>query len=297
MLFLVALFLLKNPSIFKNSVFYRSANGENGLIYSTAVVGDLVNKDTDGDGIPDWEESLWGTDPTKKETTPGIPDSVAISKLKASQGTSAGTTATADQKPENLTKTDQFSRELFATVASLNQNGAMDQTTVDKISSSLADHIKNSTPRKIYMLSDIKVTQDNSVASVKKYENAVNSLDNNLKKKYPTKGAVADILKRFIVDQNNIDITVLPELDPFIKQAEEGVNGMLKINVPSDLAQVHLDIINATERLMENESDFQSFDTDPIVAMTGISKYQENMNLYASAFEKYINIMDKKLNS
>ena len=29
----------------------------------TINLADLVQKDSDGDGIPDWEETLWGTDP------------------------------------------------------------------------------------------------------------------------------------------------------------------------------------------------------------------------------------------
>ena len=101
------------------------------------AIGDLVNKDTDRDGILDWEEPLWGLDPTKTETTPGVPDSSVIKKLKVEQGFSSNTTEGGQDYTENLTETDKFSRELFSTIASLNQNGVMDRTTIDKISSSL----------------------------------------------------------------------------------------------------------------------------------------------------------------
>ncbi|MEK7582072.1 MAG: thrombospondin type 3 repeat-containing protein, partial [Patescibacteria group bacterium] len=30
------------------------------------TLGQLIGKDTDGDGLKDWEEMLWGTDPNKK---------------------------------------------------------------------------------------------------------------------------------------------------------------------------------------------------------------------------------------
>ena len=59
-LFLVALFLLKTTPVFKNKTNLE-LNKNGGLIYGSAIVGDLVNKSTSGDGIPDWEKVLWGT--------------------------------------------------------------------------------------------------------------------------------------------------------------------------------------------------------------------------------------------
>jgi hypothetical protein len=293
-LFLVVLFLAKNTSVFKNTVAFVQGK-QDGLTYNTVSIGDLINKDGDKDGVLDWEEPLWGLDPTKKETTPGIPDSTVANKLKANQGNVEQ--GESSLNTENLTETDKFSRELFSTTASLSQNGAMDQATAEQISNSLADRIKNSPTRKIYVLSDIKTTNDNSITAIKKYVNLVDTIDNNLKKKYPAKGTVTEILQKFIIDENNVDVTVLKDLDPNIKQAQEGISEMLKISVPSYLAQIHLDLINATERVMENILDFQLFDTDPIVAMSGMSKYEENMNLYTLSFETFINTVSKKLNS
>lgn len=104
---------MEDTSIFKNTLTFIQEKQKNGLVYQSTTIGELVNKDTDGDGIPDWEEKLWGTDPTKKETTPGIPDGLAIQKLKAAQGINETTSS----GPENLTHTDEFSRELFSTIA------------------------------------------------------------------------------------------------------------------------------------------------------------------------------------
>lgn len=293
-LFLVVLFLIKNTSVFKNTVALIQ-NKQSGLTYNTVAVGDLINKDTDKDGILDWEEPFWGLDPTTTETTPGMPDSSVVAKLKAEGKSIPSEDPSLAENEENLTETDKFARELFSTVASLNQNGAMDEATAEEISNSLIEKMKNSAPGKVFTLSDIKTTSDNSAPAIEKYVKLVNTLDNNLIKKYPAKGSVSEILQKFVIDENNVDVTILKDLDPNIKQAKEGVNEMLKISAPSDLAQIHLDMINATERIMENLLDFQLFETDPIIAMKGMSKYEDNMNLYNLAFENFINTITKKL--
>ena len=82
--FVVVLFFIKNKTTFQNYLNNGNDEQNNGLVYSTETLESMVNKDTDGDGILDWEEGLWGTDPIKKETTPGTPDKVAIEKIKAS---------------------------------------------------------------------------------------------------------------------------------------------------------------------------------------------------------------------
>jgi hypothetical protein len=291
-LFLVALFLIKNTSVVKNSINSVFKNQESGLAYTTTLK-ELVYKDEDGDGVPDWEEGLYGLDPTKKETTPGTPDSVAINKLKAKENDANQANAENIQNEENLTQTDKFSRELFSSTAALNQNGIMDQNTADQLSNSLASKIQNTPIRKIFLLSDIKVINDNSIKAVKSYNDTLN----NIQQKYPNKGTVLDVLQKFVIDENNVDSSVLVELDPIIKQTQGTINEMAKMNVPQFLASTHLDILNALERLSENTSDIRLYDSDVIVALSGISQYQNNATLLESAVKKLTDIINNKLNN
>ncbi|KKS04564.1 MAG: hypothetical protein UU82_C0008G0007 [Candidatus Nomurabacteria bacterium GW2011_GWC2_41_8] len=284
--------MLKTPLIFKNATNSELDKENQGLAYSNALIGDLVNKDTDLDGVLDWEESLWGTDPTKKETAPGISDSVAIDKLKAEQG--IGEKIGGDsQNTENLTETDKFSRELFSTVATLNQEGEMDQATIDKISSSLADHIQNSPPRKIYTFSDIKVIKDDSVQAVKKYNDTLDSIH----AKYPIKGNVADILQKFIADENNVNTSALAELDPIIEPTNKIINATVKTSVPQFLAPLHLDFINGLERFTENLNDIKLYDTDVIVSFSAMSQYEQNTAILEVAAKELRDAIRQKLNN
>jgi hypothetical protein len=290
MVFLVALFLIKNGLIFKNTAILGINKQANGLTYGDATVADLVNKDTDGDGVLDWEEPLWDLDPTKKETVAGIPDSTTVSKLKGEQGISSYTDA---ENSENLTETDKFSRELFSSVAALTQSGTLDQAAIDKISDSLSDNIKNSTPRKIYLLSDLKITKDESLKSVQNYRNALMDLQN----KYPDKGNVFDILKKFTADENNLDPAVLVELDPIIDQTQKTINALVKISVPQSIASFDLDFLNAHERILENEQDIKLFETDPVVTMGALSQFEKNVSLLQSTLDAVVGEIRNKLSS
>jgi len=295
--FAVALFLLKTTSVFENKETYKGAGQKNGLTYGNITIKDLVNKDTDGDGILDWEEGLWGTDPTKKETTPGTPDKVAIENLKKQTGQNQQEQGLPllkngdNQSIENLTQTDQFSRELFSTIATLNQNGIVDQATIDKLGASLAEKIQNPIIRKVFLISDIKTINDNSVQAFINYNNALNSIF----QKYPTTYSVLDVLQEFIIDENSVDVSVLSKLNPIIEQSNKVMTAMVKMNVPQSLSVLHLNFINTLQRLVENLSDIKLYDNDSIVALGGISKYKENTTQLESDLNNLVNVIDQKL--
>jgi hypothetical protein len=187
----------------------------------------------------------------------------------------------------------------MATVTTLVENGAVDkngnidQATLDKITSSLENNVQNSPQRKIYILSDLKITNDESATSIKKYSAALKKLQPKGQVKY----TVPDILNKFAPDDtgNNIDPSVLPELDPIIKQMNDLMNGMIKTNVPSSLASLHLNSINAMEAVMENLNDVKLYDTDPIVAFSGMVKYQTNTNILVSTTKNLNAAINSKL--
>ena len=291
--FLLLLFFLKSESQYKNEAT-GDTKQDVGLTYGNERVSDLVNKDTDSDGVPDWEESLWGTDPTKKVSNQdGIPDEAYIEKLKTETGKNGTNLATGPVNEGNLTQTDKFSRELFSTITALNQAGPIDQNTIDKLSGSLADQIKNSPQRKIFTLAEIKITNDSSKQATQNYSEAMN----NLYKKYPMNGNVIDILNKLNTPDNNIDnASTLSELDPFIKQTKGIIDGMVKMAVPKELASLHLDVINGLEKLTENLSDIQLLDSDTVVALGAISQYQKNTETLQMAVDKLYNTVKKKLN-
>ncbi len=291
---LVALFFIKNKTTFKNTLDPILGNQENGLTYEAKTLEDLVNRDTDGDTILDWEEGLWGTDPTKGETTPGILDTVAVEKLKAEQQNTTENKETekggkADE--ENLTQTDKFSREFFTTIATLNQSGEMDQATIDALGISLAERMQNAAPVKIYTIKDIKIKNSDDVQAIQKYSDALW----NIYGKYSAGKEVPEVLEKLVADEENMSI--LKELDPIINRIKKIIAELLKMEVPPSLSILHLDLVNNSERLLENISDIRLLDTDPILSIGAIGQYWENTAALESVAGKLVIAIQQKLNN
>lgn len=283
--FLCALFFTKNTDIFKN------LTGRGGLVYSgNETVEDLVARDTDLDGVSDWEEGLFGTDPTKKDTNDdGIPDNIEIAKRRGQSLENGEFNLSLDGTDGgNLSRTEMFSRELFSTVAALNQAGVIDQDTIDKLSDSLVGQIQNSSSKKTFSYSDLKIIKLDNLQTIRNYNNALN----NIYDRYPTKNATIDVLYEIVIDENTFDESALAELDPIIKQTNNIINEMAKMNVPESLALSHLGLLNELQRFSENLSNIRIYDVDPVLAVGSISKYEAsvaNLESAASNLTKAIN--------
>lgn len=282
-LFLVAVFSIKTGWPFKKNVVETKIPN----LIGTETLKELSTKDTDGDGIADWEEGLWGTDPLKKETTPGTQDSVAIEKLRAEKGIANTKTN------ENLTKTEQFAQELFSTVAILNQSGEIDQNTIDTLSASITKEIENPIQKKIYRLTDIKIIESNTKINMQDYNKATGAV---LYNKYPINIKILTVLEESLTTEGDINVTTLNKLDPINKQVQEIITGLLKIKVPSTLAILHINLLNTFQAISENLTNIKQLDTDPIVAMSAIAKYPDNNDRLEIIIRELAKVITSQIN-
>lgn len=291
--FLVVIFSVKGRSIFKNNASDTGLSG--GLKYDSTVVENLVNKDSDKDGVPDWEEGLWGTNPNSKDSdADGVTDDKEIAKLKADlKQNTDGLVEDPNSTGTNLTQTDKFSQELLTTLAAINQTGDMDPATAQKLGETLATQIESSAPKKVYGPGDIKIIKDDSAAAIQKYNEALDSIT----KKYPASGSAMDILQRFAAEEGNDDTTVLSELDPIVTQTNQVIAGIVKTSVPQSLAAMHLAFINSLEKVSENLNDIQLYNTDAVLALAAISQYEQNTADLQAAVDNLSNTINQKLSS
>lgn len=255
------------------------------MVYTTEPFGALVNKDTDEDGILDWEESLWGTDPTRQDSDDdGISDSAEITKLKSESGTGEESLAADSLK---LTETEKFADQLFATTAALNEGGVVDENTLNSIGTSLAENIQKTTQRKVYTVKNIQISKDESVPAIRAYGLEIQSVQ----AKHPLDTDVAAIAATAIRSDGEIDATVFKKFDPTISQINGIVKDMLAIKPPYSVSTLHVMVINRFQKLSENLEDIKLAEADPIIALKAIEQYENNS---ATLFQ-YITILSSYL--
>jgi hypothetical protein len=167
----------------------------------------------------------------------------------------------------------------------------MDQATTEQISNTLAEKIKNPTPRRVFTSADIKIAKNDLYQNVKDYNNALN----NIFTQNPAKGNVPDILQKFLIDENNVDTTVLVELDPMIKQTEAIVNEIAEIEVPQSLTSFHLELLNSMEKVKENIENIKLYESDVILALSGITQYEESATSLEIAIKNLSSAVEKRL--
>jgi hypothetical protein len=271
-LFLIVFFLFSSKNHFGITA------PKTDLQIGNLTVNDLVQKDSDGDGVPDWEEALWGTDPHNKATFNGVPDATYIAdKKKALSGN--GDTDT------SLTETDKFAQEFFSAFTAMKAAG-QDSTTINNFSSSLGQNIINPNLTDAYTINDVKVDNNNETSDTRnKYYTALKQLFD----KYKTEGLgdELDIVSSQL--NSSSDTSNNPgQSDKLLaigKAYQDFATSMMVMSVPASLTQYHLDIANGANNTGVSVINMAKISGDPIVGLSGLSQYQKYSGDFVTAVE------------
>lgn len=194
-------------------------------IIMSETVKNSSGVDTDGDGLKDWEEVLWGTDPEKSDTNGnGIKDAQEVEVLKRSQTLKQAPTASNAFKNSNTaptqapTLTDKMAQEMFAKYINLKQTGAViDDTTVNQIAQGV---LKNNDNLEIKLqkftainLPNIATTEDST--TIKTYGNEVWNI---MMRNTPKNVALVNEYVTFTKAIQTQDENELKKLDPDYKR-------------------------------------------------------------------------------
>jgi hypothetical protein len=264
LIFFITFKLLSSKSSFFSPKEAGSLNVDR-LAQAGLTVNDLVKKDSDSDGISDWEEALWGTDKNNQMTFNGITDKAYIAGKKKELNV--------DQtKDENgLTETEKFAREFFASYVAMKASGTMDATAINNFSSALGEKIVSPNLVDRYSIKDIKINSENTLESKKAYYSKVKTLF----EKYKTKG-IGDELG---IVENQVNSTESTEstskLTPIAQAYKDFATDTIKISVPSDLSTEHLKIINSANNTGISVFNLVKVVGDPIVGLSGLSQYEK----------------------
>lgn len=217
------------------------------------VVSDAIEKDTDGDGLRDWEETLWGLDPNNPDTDgDGETDGEKIRKIQE--------TLLANQDSEaNKTYTDSVAKEIVTLVATLNAQTGFENKDETILVDELSNFLKASPQKKIYTIEDIQAG-NSKPEDIKKYKDTLGAII--AKYQFTTEEMV--YFKNFEQQSDEHDAAMYIGIS---KKAENTVKAIEKITVPKTLIVKHLTVLNGFEKMKEIADNINMYETDPLIAL------------------------------
>lgn len=237
------------------------------VVSSTTTVGDIITQDTNGNGIADWEEKLWGLDPSVLYTN-GVSNKVIIDEKKKALGAD-----NTNNTPQN--ETDRLARELFTLTQALGQSGEVTSDGLNQIAAKLSTSINANGVTNQYSLKDIQTTKT-SVASLQTYYNAMANRTTKYQADLPDIDVVISALETG-------DSSQVPELLQTAKAYRAIAKDIVKIPVPIGMAGYHLDVVNGFVGVADSFTYLQELDDNATNALIGIAIYNNYNNKLSTA--------------
>lgn len=263
----------------------------------TALLHAIATKDSDGDGLADWEESLYGTDShTVDSLNLGMTDSEAVSRglivPKAIADIKVATSSpnyseildpSLPPAPDPGTLTASFAETFFTLYVAAKQNNGGEDLSEEEMQN-IASQAVSSLSATIAAVPDFKSAKDITVSgsgadALKEF--AVRAEAVLLKN--TSNAAASEIAYLQEVVQNGNDDALAPIIS-IAKAYRESAFGLSALVVPQELARTHLDLVNALMRVSGIISSFARVNADPLATMLALNQYPEAVLALGTAF-------------
>lgn len=251
---------------FRNKLFPKTQYTEEQKIFLNTKITDYAVTDTDGDGLYDWEEALWATDPKKVDTDgDGVNDKDYVQKRREALGISNYEDSLID-----LTETERVSMEFFTIVSSLEQKGLLNSDAVKSVGEMFSQEISG--PVEIDE-SSIKTdfdTVSNNEGSRINYEAQMRIILNKAQKDLI--GKEMEYFAKFI-SQPSI------QNKKTIENISNGYNLMSSslraVEVPEEIAETHKKLILNSAKLSLAVNFLTYYENDPVLTAKGFVLYKD----------------------
>lgn len=236
-----------------------------------------ATKDTDNDGLPDWQESLYKTDLNDPESVQeGMKDGEAVEaglvkpQFESEEiSTPPDASSVPGEAPTAGSLTEQFSRVLLESIVA--QSGGKPLTGADQ--QALVTFLLNDLSVKIADVLKSKYTitaiSQSSTVDVLSYIGAVETV---LATNRPPDNSVDFLLlSKAFVEQG--DDSAEPKLRALARSYGNRAAGMLRLTAPSSLASAHLEMIRSFDTLSKVTLAAANYKKDPLPVMGALSLF------------------------
>ncbi len=239
------------------SSFNKNPNAFN-LISSSGTLNETISHDSNNNGIPDWEESLWGLDPNGD----GASNKKIIDAKKAEN-------AIKTNDSDLPTPTDIFTREFMSTVLALRQSGNLTPEALSKVAQTIGNDVdnKHANPN-TYSMSDLTLVNTNPVKEKIAYQNALKNVISQYND--VDLGSELSIISDSLNENSPGSLKLLqPIAEAYIELAKK----IVALRTPVEISQNALDLANATVEMGQTLLRIENLYTDTIHGMVSLDDY------------------------
>ncbi len=250
-----------------------------GATSTEAVLKEYAKKDTDGDGLADWQESLYGTDPKNAHSVEAaLTDSEAVTQGKVALHFKSEAPET--KAPEPLTDadfevaaptpgsaTDEFAKSFFETYltsgkGATGDNSALIANLMYEAKTRVAERVSTS-----YQASSVRSVPGTSVAS---YAAGIEAALLNNQVPDSARDA-ASVIDAYISKNDSSQKANLLA----IAAAYKGIaHDLSVVYVPPALAATHLSFLRSADLASKAVAAMTDYETDPLITIGSIGIYQ-----------------------
>ena len=252
--------------------------GNKGSLIETTPAS-LIQKDSNNNGIPDYEEYMWGLDPTKNG--PGNKEYITTKR----NALVASGDITAPDDSEAITDNDILSRQFLATIISLQQTDQLDTDSMNSVSEAIGKNIEATPIPDIYTSNMLTLVNDSTSLNAT-YSDALSALINNY-----ADANIGSELTFIIQGLSNKDPTALYAAVTVGDAYQSFGSDLMKIPVPKSLASIVLSVANNYEKTGQSIKDLAKMLSDPLIGMKAIINYKNYSDALASDLEKLYGVL------
>lgn len=263
------------------------------------ILKQLSLRDSDADGLRDWEEVLYGTDPHKSDSQNlGMSDGEAVKKGLIVPMSPAAIASTTAQKSSidpsipvpgdgTLTKAvaEHFSAAYFAAL-SRSPSGAL----TDAQMRAVIDEVLKGLSGAVIPAPDFKQKSDLNMGpsdpqSFKRFAAEAEAVfvEHKMQVNTPeeTRKSEIDYLKSALEDD---DESAYRSMQAIAKLYQDTAVGLSRLTVPGEAVEADLLMINSLARMSKVIQDLTRADSDPITAMLALRQYPDAIRALGTSF-------------
>lgn len=266
--------------------------------------------DSDSDGLEDWKENLYGTNPKVADTDGD--SSSDFEEIHQNRDPLKANTVGEGKEPndkidpevieqqqktleeyESLSEMDRFSRDLVSNIiAAQPSSGKMSEETINSIIQNALTELPTKNYTGITKIDDLNlVTTDSSNVNQKMKEYASNFYVESTKI-IPILGNDLSLINSYI---SNNDTKSKNELVKLTSKYQDSVNRLIKMPVPVAIGvydvNYHLRVINDLEKIIAIDTDIANSSTNSLGIIVALSAYNTINQDLVSVFNVIGNIL------